>query len=74
MSELLTSFRHELHAHPELADAEHATVDQVVAFIQQFNSTEIVTAIAGAGVVVTLDSGVEGPRALSLRAQCSTNC
>ena len=64
MSELLTSFRHELHAHPELAHAEHATADRVVAFMQQFNPTEIVTGIAGTGVVVTFDSGVEGPRML----------
>ena len=74
MSELRTSFRHVLHAHPELAHAEHATADQVVAFMQQFNSTGIVTATAGAGVVVTFDSRVEGPRSLLLRAQCSTNC
>ena len=64
MSELLTSFRHELHAHPELAHAEHATADRVVAFMQKFNPTEIVTGIAGTGVVVTFDSGVEGPRML----------
>ena len=62
MSELRTSFRHELYAHPELAHAEHTTADQVVAFMQQFNSTEIVTATAGAGVVVTFDNGVEGAR------------
>ena len=62
MSELLKSFSHELQAHPEIADAEHATVDQVVAIMQQFNSTEIVTATAGAGVVVTFDNGVEGAR------------
>ena len=30
--------------------------------MQQFNSTEIVTAIARAGVVVTFDNGVEGAR------------
>ena len=47
MSELRTSFRHVLHAHPELAHAEYATADQVVAFMQQFNSTEIVTAMPG---------------------------
>ena len=64
MSEVLTSFRHELHAHPELAHAEHATADRVVAFMQQFNPTEMVTGIAGTGVVVTFDSGVEGPRML----------
>ena len=62
MSELLTSFRHELHAHPELAHAEHATADRVVAFMQQFNPTDLVTAIARAGVVVTFDNGVEGAR------------
>ena len=59
MSELRTSFRYVLHAHPELAHAEHATADQVVAFMQQFNSTEIATATAGAGVVGTFDSGVK---------------
>ena len=62
ISELRTSFRHELYAHPELAHAEHTTADQVVAFMQQFNSTDLVTAIARAGVVVTFDNGVEGAR------------
>tara|TARA_B100001939_G_scaffold323259_1_gene314335 strand:- start:172 stop:408 length:237 start_codon:yes stop_codon:yes gene_type:complete len=62
MSELRTSFRHELYVHPELAHAEHTTADQVVAFMQQFNSTDLVTAIARAGVVVSFDNGVEGAR------------
>ncbi len=48
--------------HPELAHAEHTTADQVVAFMQQFNSTDLVTAIARAGVVVSFDNGVEGAR------------
>ena len=30
--------------------------------MQQFNSTDLVTAIARAGVVVTFDNGVEGAR------------
>lgn len=64
MSDLLTSFRHELHAHPELAHSEHGTAERVVSFMQQFNPTEIVTEIGGTGVVVTFDSGVEGPRML----------
>ena len=64
MSDLLTSFRHELHAHPELAHNEHATAERVVAFMQQFNPTEIVTGIGGTGVVVTFDSGVKGPKML----------
>lgn len=32
--------------------------------MQQFNPTEIVTGIGGTGVVVTFDSGVEGPKML----------
>jgi len=64
MSDLLTSFRHELHAHPELAHSEHATAERVVTFMQQFNPTEIVTGIGGTGVIVTFDSGVEGPTML----------
>ncbi|MGA0035798.1 MAG: amidohydrolase [Ilumatobacteraceae bacterium] len=64
MSDLLTSFRHELHAHPELAHNEHATAERVVTFMQQFNPTDIVTGIGGTGVVVTFDSGVEGPTML----------
>ncbi|MGC6477203.1 MAG: hypothetical protein ACON36_02820 [Ilumatobacteraceae bacterium] len=69
MSELRTSFRYVLHAHPELAHAEHATADQVVAFMQQFNSTEIATATAGAGVVGTFDSGVKA----LVRSRCELN-
>jgi len=64
MSDLLTSFRRELHAHPELAHSEHATAERVVTFMQQFNPTEIVTGIGGTGVIVTFDSGVEGPTML----------
>ncbi|MGA0218427.1 MAG: amidohydrolase, partial [Ilumatobacteraceae bacterium] len=64
MSDLLTSFRRELHAHPELAHNEHATAERVVTFMQQFNPTDIVTGIGGTGVVVTFDSGVEGPTML----------
>jgi len=64
MSDLLTSFRHELHANPELAHSEHATAERVVTFMQQFNPTEIVTGIGGTGVIVTFDSGVEGPTML----------
>ncbi|MBL6636376.1 MAG: amidohydrolase [Actinobacteria bacterium] len=64
MSDLLRSFRHELHAHPELAHREHATAERVVTFMQQFNPTEIVTGIGGTGVVVTFDSGVKGPKML----------
>ena len=64
MSDLLTSFRRELHAHPELAHNEHATAERVVAFMQQFNPTEIVTGIGGTGVIVTFDSGVKGPKML----------
>ena len=64
MSDLLTSFRRELHAHPELAHSEYATAERVVTFMQQFNPTEIVTGIGGTGVIVTFDSGVEGPTML----------
>jgi len=64
MSDLLTSFRRELHAHPELAHSEHETAERVVTFMQQFNPTEIVTGIGGTGVIVTFDSGVEGPTML----------
>ncbi|MGA1219199.1 MAG: amidohydrolase [Ilumatobacteraceae bacterium] len=64
MSDLLTSFRHELHARPELAHNEHATAERVVTFMQQFNPTEIVTGIGGTGVIVTFDSGVKGPKML----------
>ena len=64
MSDLLRSFRHELHAHPELAHREYATAERVVTFMQQFNPTEIVTGIGGTGVVVTFDSGVKGPKML----------
>ena len=61
MFELRTPARWLLrHAHPELAHAEQRKIaDQVVAFMQQFNSTEIATATAGAGVVGTFDSGVK---------------
>jgi hippurate hydrolase len=62
----MAAWRHEIHAHPELAFAEHRTSDLVAAKLAEFG-IEIDRGLAGTGVVGTLRCGGSG-RAIALRA------
>ncbi|MBV1879723.1 MAG: amidohydrolase [Pseudomonadales bacterium] len=62
----MTSWRHDIHAHPELAFDEHRTAGIVAEKLRQFG-LEVETGIAGTGVVGTLRKG-RGNRAIGLRA------
>src|SRR5579862_6861628 len=59
-------WRHDLHAHPELAFSEHRTSDFVARALEGFG-IEVHRGLAGTGVVGTLRAG-NGSRAIGLRA------
>lgn len=59
--ESLVAFRHELHAHPELAHRERATAQRIVDALDDLHPTMIRTGVGGTGVVATFDSGQPGP-------------
>lgn len=64
----LTAFRHDLHAHPELAFNEVRTSGKVVEVLKTLPGLRIQTGLAGGtGVVATLNADREGPCVL-LRA------
>ncbi|MEQ9375516.1 MAG: amidohydrolase [Imperialibacter sp.] len=59
--ELLTSFRKELHRHPELSGEEVETACRVISFLKPTNPTAVHAGIGGNGLVVVYDSGLPGP-------------
>jgi len=62
----LTALRHDLHAHPELAFAEHRTAGIVARALREFG-LEVHEGIGGTGVVGVLRAG-SSPRSVGLRA------
>ncbi len=64
--DLMTTWRRDIHAHPELAFEEHRTAKLVADKLREFG-IEIETGIAGTGIVGTLTKG-RGNRAIGLRA------
>lgn len=54
-------FRRELHRHPELSGREVHTSRRVIAFIERFDPDEILTNIAGHGLLATWTFGDAGP-------------
>ncbi len=66
LRERLVTLRHDLHAHPELAFAEHRTSERVAAFLRDIGITPRV-GLAGTGVVGVLKAG-DGNGAIALRA------
>ncbi|HVD77333.1 MAG TPA: amidohydrolase, partial [Vicinamibacteria bacterium] len=62
----MTAWRHDLHAHPEIAFREHRTSERVAALLAGFGM-EVHRGLAGTGVVGTLRRG-GGGRAIALRA------
>nr|MBA3404027.1 amidohydrolase [Gemmatimonadaceae bacterium] len=51
MHEDITAWRRDLHAHPELGFEEHRTSATVVEKLKAFGCDEVVSGIAGTGVV-----------------------
>lgn len=62
--ESLIAFRRQIHAHPELAHAEHETARRVVDFLTPLGPDQLLTGVGGTGVIATFDSGVDGPTIL----------
>src|SRR5215470_358508 len=62
----IAAWRHEIHAHPEMAFREHRTSDLVAAKLREFG-IPIDRGLAGTGVIGTLRCGT-GERAIALRA------
>ncbi|MBN9526394.1 MAG: amidohydrolase [Alphaproteobacteria bacterium] len=62
----MKAWRHDIHAHPEMAFREHRTSDFVARTLESFG-IEVHRGLAGTGVVGTLRNG-SGGRAIGLRA------
>ncbi len=63
----MTAWRRDLHAHPELGFAEHRTSGVIQAKLAEFGVDEIITGLAGTGVVGVIRGGASD-RAIGLRA------
>ena len=63
----MTAWRHDLHQHPELALAEHRTSGVIQARLRDFGVDEVITGLAGTGVVGVI-RGREPGGAIGLRA------
>ena len=64
----MTAWRRDLHLHPELAFAEHRTSAVIQAKLREFGVDEVVTGLAGTGVVGVIRGREAGPEAIGLRA------
>ena len=61
MNETLVRLRKELHQHPELSGEERATAIRIVEFVKDYQPTNIIENIGGAGVAVIYEFGNDGP-------------
>ncbi len=64
----MTAWRHHLHAHPELGYEEHGTQAFVAGKLKEFGVDEVVTGMAGTGVVGVIRGKRPGNRSIGLRA------
>ncbi len=64
----MTEWRHDLHAHPELALQELRTSGVVQAKLREFGVDEVITGLAQTGVVGVIRGTGAGGRAIGLRA------
>ena len=64
----MTEWRHDLHAHPEMAFAERRTSAFVAAKLREFGLDAVDEGLAGTGVVGTLKGRRPGGRAIGLRS------
>ena len=64
----MTEWRHDLHAHPELALQEQRTSGVVQAKLREFGVDEVITGLAQTGVVGVIRGTGAGGRAIGLRA------
>ena len=60
----LTTFRRELHRHPEISGEEKNTARTIVEALQSLSPTRVITDLGGHGVAAVFDSGTSGPTVL----------
>ena len=60
----LSSFRHELHQHPELSGQEYKTAETILQKLKTLEPDQIWTNIGQTGIVALFDSNRPGPRLL----------
>lgn len=63
----MSAWRHDLHGHPELGLQEQRTSAMVQAALRRFGVDEVITGLAGTGVVAVIHGRTPG-RAIGLRA------
>ncbi|WP_405414046.1 amidohydrolase [Maribacter sp. Asnod1-A12] len=61
MNKTLVQLRKQLHQNPELSGKEHNTAKRIIEFVKEYNPTEIISAIGGAGVAVVYEFEENGP-------------
>ncbi|WP_036155349.1 amidohydrolase [Maribacter forsetii] len=61
MNKTLVQLRKQLHQNPELSGKEHNTAKRIIEFVKEYNPTEIICAIGGAGVAVVYEYEENGP-------------
>ncbi|MDF4204406.1 amidohydrolase [Maribacter sp. SA7] len=61
MNKTLLQLRKQLHQNPELSGKEYETAKSIIEFVKEFNPTQIIEAIGGAGVAVVYDFEESGP-------------
>ncbi|MDP3353183.1 MAG: amidohydrolase [Flavobacteriaceae bacterium] len=59
MNNNLVSFRHELHKHPEVSNAEYHTSERIFNFIKKYNPNDIIK-LGETGLAFVFDGKVEG--------------
>ena len=64
----MTAWRRDLHLHPELAFTEHRTSAVIQERLRAFGVDEVITGLAGTGVVGVIRGGEPGDEAIGLRA------
>lgn len=64
----LKELRHHLHQRPELSSQEEQTASLIMLELERAGASEVITAVAGTGVIGVFDSGEAGP-SLVLRCE-----
>ncbi len=64
----MTAWRRDMHLHPELAFTEHRTSAMIQEKLKEFGVDEVITGLAGTGVVGVIRGREASPDAIGLRA------
>lgn len=60
----LTQLRHELHQNPELSGEEYKTSERIVAFLKEYQPSEIIQHVGNTGVIAVFKGKNKGPSTL----------